>query len=170
MTEKRIVVDDLAIAYEGLFNLVELYSLIDSFLKEKGYDKIEKENREIVTAHGKDIFIVLEPEKYYSDYVKLDMKIIITIREVKEVETEFEGVKVRLNQGKVKIVFTGILTTDWEGRWEQTPFYYFLRTVIEKLVYKKQTANHEAEVKNDVMHLMDQVGSFLNLYRYRKSI
>ena len=53
MAETRIVIDKLRIQYEGLFSVAELYQLIDNWLREKGYDKMERKNVEKVTPKGK---------------------------------------------------------------------------------------------------------------------
>ena len=170
MAELKILIDEESLDYEGLFNLLELYSIIDDYLKLKGYDKFERKNEESVYPEGKHIHIIIDPEKWHTDYVRKVLKIEITMRDVKEVETVVDKQKIRINQGKIQMLYTGILQTDWEGRWEQKPIYHFLRIIFEKYVFKGQTKDYEAEIVGDVNELMSKVGSFLNLYRFKRSL
>lgn len=170
MSEKKLLVDEESLDYEGLFNLLELYSIVDDFLKQKGYDKFEPLNEESVYPDGKNIHVKLTPMKWHTDYVKKSLKIEMQMHDIKEVETKIDKVTVKINQGKVKILFSAWLETDWEGRWEHKPFYYFIRTIFNKYIYRKHTHDFETEVIEDINDLRTKLGSFLNLYRFRKAI
>ncbi|MBT7902303.1 hypothetical protein HN587_00430 [Candidatus Woesearchaeota archaeon] len=170
MSEKKIIVDEATIDYEGLFDFVELYGLIDRFLKDKDYDKFEKKSGEQVSEEGKHIHLILVPAKWHSDYVKKHLKIEIIARNVKEVETEIDDLKVKLNKGTLKIMLSGILETDWEGRWETRPIYYFLKKVYDKYIYRSDTDNFSAEIKEDVNLIKDQLEGFLNLQKFKQRL
>ncbi|NQU79761.1 hypothetical protein HQ545_08400 [Candidatus Woesearchaeota archaeon] len=170
MVEKKILVDEESLDYEGLFNLFELYSIIDDFFKLKGYDKFEPLNEESVYPEGKDIHVILTPVKWHTDYVQKVLKIELMMHEIKEVETEIDKVKVNMNKGKIKILFSCYLHTDWEGRWEGRPVYYFIRSIFDKYIYRQHTHNFEMEVIGDLNELRSKMGSFLNLYRFRKAV
>ena len=169
MTEWKIIVDESEVEYEGLFSLTDLYKLIDKYAKEKGYDKEEKENTEQVTANGKDIHLILQPNRKVSDYFENIMKIEISARRIKDVETEMDKKKIRLNEGYINIKFSAILKSDYEGRWKDKPMYYFIRTLFDKYIYRSEKNEFEARLTDDLMHLKDQVGAFLNLHRHRKT-
>ena len=166
MSEKKLVLDHLTLEYNGLFDCNELYRLIDAYLAEKKYDKFEKRNIEQVTPSGKHIELELNPWKTVTDYTKLWMKITILMTNVKEVEVEKDGVKVKLNQGNVHIVFDGYVETDKENKWEGTPLFMFFRTIVDKYVIKRYVQSWENEITEDIMHLHAQIKGFLNLYRY----
>ncbi|MFC1741743.1 hypothetical protein ACFL3V_04370 [Nanoarchaeota archaeon] len=170
MVERKILIDEEAMDYEGLFNLIELYSIIDDFFKLKGYDKFETLNEEHVYPAGKELHIILTPMKWHTDYVRKVLKIELQMKKIKEVETEVDKVKVKLNQGKVRILYSAYLETDWEGRWEQRPVYHFIRTLFDKYIYRKHTKDFEAELVSDINELREKMGSFLNLYRFRKAV
>jgi hypothetical protein len=170
MVEVKLLVDEEAMDYEGLFNLIELYSTIDDFLKLKGYDKFEPMNEEQVTPTGKSIHIILKPMKWHTDYIRKVLKIEMQMHDIKEVETEVDKVKIKLNQGKIKILYSCYLETDWEGRWEQRPIYYFIRSIFDKFIYRHITKEFEGEIVSDLNELKGKMGSFLNLYRYKKAL
>jgi hypothetical protein len=166
MSEKKLVIEQLKLTYSGLFDVNELYSLIDGFLKEKGFDKFERKNIQQVTPSGKHIELELRPWKTVSDYVKTHMKITLYLTNVKDVEVEKDGVKVKLNQGNVHIVLDGYIETDHEDRWESNAMYVFFRTLIDKYIIKTYLDTFEQEIASDVDQLYNQLKAFLNLYRY----
>jgi len=166
MTEREIIVDKLRLSYTGLFSVKDLYALIDNWLYEKGYDKRENKNYEVVRPEGKFIELELSPWKKVTDYANNVILIRIIMEDIKEVEVEKDGKKFMLNQGKIKFVFDGILETDWEHRWEGKPIYYFIKVVFDKFIYKPFSKGFETGLQEDLMHLHSQIKGFLNLYRY----
>jgi len=166
LVEREIVVDKLRLAYEGLFSAKELYNLIDGWFFEKGYDKRENRNTEIVRPEGKYIEIELEPWKKVTDYARNVIKVRIIIEDLKEVVVEKDHHKVKLNHGKLKFVFDAYLDTDYENKWEGKPVFYFLRTIFDKYIYKPFTIGFETGVKDDLNQLHTQIKAFLNLYRF----
>ena len=164
MTETKVLVDEETIDYEGLFNPPEIYDMIDEFLSLKGYEKIEALNEEQVLEEGKDIHMVLTPIKWHTDYVRKAMKLDIRMRDVREVETKIDKVKVKMCQGKIQILFSGMIHTDWEGRWENRPIYYLMKTMFEKYVYKSHQDAFEAEVVSDVKELKKNIGAYSKIF------
>ena len=166
MPEREVIVDKLRLTYEGLFSVSDLYNLIDEWLRWKGYDKRENKNIEIVKPEGKYIEIEIEPWKKVTDYAKNVIKIKMQMFDIKNVEVEKDKTKLKLNQGKVQLVFDGYLETDYESRWEGQPVFYFIRTLFDKYFYKPFTSGFQKGVKDDLMHLHGQIKAFLNLYRF----
>lgn len=166
MAERRLVVDHLKLNYSGLFNVHELYMLIDSYLREKGFDKRESKNQEHVGPEGKYVNLVLQPWKKITDYARHVIKIEIKMNHLKEVVVEHDGRKHKMQNGEVTITFDGYLDTDYEDRWEQKPFYFFLRTLFDKWVYRTYSTEYEELLVENVSQLHQSIKSFLNLYRY----
>jgi hypothetical protein len=166
MAERRIIIDNLLLQYEGLFELRELYMMIDKWLRQKGYDKFEKRNHEHVLKDGKYIEVELEPWKKITDYAKIVINMYMHCYNIKDVVVKKDNQDVRMNQGKVKIRFIGYLVTDYESKWEGKPVFYFLRAVMDKWVYRVSADKFEGAVSEDVKHLYQNVKAFLNLSRY----
>jgi len=166
MAEREVVVDHARLSYEGLFSVPELYKLIDNWIRERGYDKLEKKNIEKVTPSGKYIEIEILPWKKITDYAKNVLRLRITMMDVKEVELEKDGKKIKLNQGKIIILSDAYLETDYEHRWEGKPIFFFLRTIFDKYFFKPYTQSYRENVLKDYNDLISQIKSFLNLYRY----
>jgi hypothetical protein len=165
MTEREPVVDKYKIKYEGLFSSRELYKLIDVWFEDRGYEKKEMRNVEIVKPEGKYVQIDLEPWKCYTDYAKFVIKIKYMLTDLKEVEIEKDNVKVKLNQGKILLIFDSWVETDYFNRWETKPLFFFLRTVFDKYIYKPYTMGYRSKCREDTMTLITQIKSFLNLYQ-----
>jgi hypothetical protein len=166
VAERRIVIDNLVLQYEGLFDVRELYLMIDKWLRQKGYDKFEKRNYEHVLKDGKYIEIELEPWKKFTDYAKIVINMYIHMHNVKEVVVKKDNVDVKMNQGRIRIRFIGFLVTDYMHKWEGKPVYYLLRAMMDKWVYRVTTDKFESAVSDDVKHLYQNIKAFLNLYRY----
>jgi hypothetical protein len=170
MSEKKLVIDQLKLTYEGIFDMTGLWRLIDSWFYEKGYDRWEHKNFEQVLPTGKAIEIELLPWKKTTEYFKNTIRIRIKATEVKDVEIEKKGVKLKLNQGKLMMVFDGYLESDYENKWEGKAIFFFLRTIFDKYFFRRHTDYYEKWLVNDLYDVHGRIQRFLNLYRYEKHI
>ena len=166
MVERRIIVDAMKLGYKGLFDVTELYKLVDAYYRERGYTKHELRNYEFVSAGGKHIEIVKEPYRKITDYAKYVVRCTLVLSEVKEVVIEKDGHKVKMNQGSADVQIDGFLELDYEHRWEKKPFFYFLRAIFDQFVFKVHTERYEAGLVEECSELQGQIKAFLNLYRY----
>ena len=167
MSEKKLIIDQMKLTYEGVFDLNGLYRTIDSWFYEKGYDRWELKNYEVDNPDGtKDVELELLPWKKTTDYFKNIIRLRVKCVALKDVEIEKEGAKVKLKHGKVMIIFDAYLESDYENRWEKKPLFYFLRSFFDKFVYKVHTERYEQGLVEECNDLHSQVKAFLNLYRY----
>lgn len=169
MTERHLVVDQLKLSYEGLFDFAEFYRLIASWFYEKGWDWYEPVNQEAVTSSGRQIRIVLEPWKGITDYFKIIIKIKVNFIDVKDVEVEQDSRKIRINQGEIKMILDGYVISDRLGLWKKSPFYWFLGILFSKYFFKEHYNKAERWLLSDVDDLYQKMKSFLNVYRYSHS-
>ena len=166
MAERHLIVDHLKFSYEGLFSASELYSLIVSFFFEKGWDWVEKMNEEQITPQGKQIRLVLEPYKGATDYHKLLVKIKVNMIDVKEVEIEKNGEKLKLDHGVVRITFDGYVLSDRKNIWANKPFYWLLSYILEKYFYRRHYLGMERWIESDIEDLHQKIKSYLNVFKY----
>ncbi|MEE9525210.1 MAG: hypothetical protein V3V78_01215 [Candidatus Woesearchaeota archaeon] len=170
MAEKKLVIDQLKLTFEGLFDLNGLYRSIDAWFYEKGYDKFEKKNYEQVLPTGKDIEIELMPWKKTTDYFKNILRIRMKFTNVKEIEVEKQGIKLKLQQGRVMMIFDAYLESDYEHKWDERPMFFFLRTLFDKYVFKGYFRKAEKWLVNDLYQLHGRIQQFLNIHRYDRRI
>lgn len=166
MGERHLIIDHLKFSYEGLFNASELYDLISGWFYEKSWDWYERINQEQVTSTGKQIRIVLEPWKSVSDYYKLIIHCKIHMADVKEVEVEHNGEKLKLNQGVIKMTFDGYVVSDRKGQWKDKPLWWFLSFVLEKYFFREHFLKFETWLKSDVDDLYHKIKNYLNVFKY----
>lgn len=166
MAERNILVDGKSVGYEGLMDVKKLGATINHWINEHGYVPVESSNLEQVFEGGKEISVDLSPFKKFGDYVKSEISISVSLRDLKEVEVEMNGVKRKLWKGKAKFSFTAILITDYEHRWNEKPAHFFFRTLIDKFILKSHVSHAEKQCIADTESLIDEIRSFLNMYRF----
>jgi hypothetical protein len=167
MSEMELIVDHLRLTYEGLFKVADLYNLMDEWFKTNGYDKRELKSIERIAPEGKYIEIEWMPWKKQTEYLKNDIKIRMLITNITEVEVKRKGTKVKMDKGKVKLVFDGYLTTDYEKRWEEKPMLVFIRAIFDKYLYKNYMDKWKKNLIEDINDLHDKIRGMLNLHRYK---
>ena len=166
MVEKNLVVHGLELKYKGVFDLNKLLSKIDSLIAEKGYKRVEKKRREYVMEKGKEFSIELRPVKKKTDYHDLMIKIRINIVNLQDVEIVVDDIKKKMHQGEVDIIFDGFTYTDYKGRWEQTPWYWFVRSMLERIFFQVHTGKYVGELIEDVHYFYNEVRAHLHLHRF----
>jgi len=166
MVERLVLVDKQSMNYEGIFVVRELYSMIEKFLREHGYQKRTLGNTETVTKKGRTITMKYEPWKQLCDYAKSVFKVNMTLEDIKDIEIEKEGVKMHANQGKVTFVFDCYLENDFEHRWENKPGFFFVRILFDKYIFKPFTTDYQAVVMKDYLAFINEIKAFLNLHKY----
>ncbi|MBD3248975.1 hypothetical protein GF336_02940 [Candidatus Woesearchaeota archaeon] len=170
MSEKKLVVDQQKLTYEGLFDLKGLYRVMDQWFYDKGYDKEEIKNEQKELATGKTVYLEMRPYKKTTDYFKNIIRIRMQCTNVKDVEVEKAGKTIIINQGKVRIVFDCYLESDYEDKWESKPFFFFLRTIFDKYIFRSYFNKFEKWLLADFYDLHSTIQRFLNLYRYEKNV
>ena len=164
MAERRSILIR-TLGYTGLFSVSEFYKIIDEWLLDKGYDRVEKVNEEIVEENSKQVRLWLEPFKKISDYAKIVLRLNIIMGDITEVMTEIDGVKKRLNKGTVEMRFEAMVETDYEGRLENRAIYFFLRYLFDRFFYRIYTKQADIRALEDANLLYEEVKSYLNIQK-----
>jgi len=155
------------INYEGVLDVPEFYMAVDNWFKEKGYDKFEVKNEEIVEKEGKYVELLLEPWKKLTDYSKSVIRVHARMYNIKDVTVEVDGHQRKLNSGRLVIQTQGFMVTDYENRWDTYPFYFFIRTIFDKFFFSIYTKKYSGVIKEHTKELRAHIKSFLNLYRFK---
>ena len=166
MVEYRNLTFGESFTYKGLIDVKGLYRLIDKWFQENGYDKFEVWNFEEVYEDGKQITLKLHPYKKISDYVKIEIRLNAVLTKLKETKIEQDGVKNILMRGQAKFQFDTFVVTDYEGHWSGTPFYFFMKTLLDKFIYRSYTDRYEEILVSDKDKIKREIKSFLNMTRF----
>jgi hypothetical protein len=82
MPEQTMVSGPDRIQYEGVFSVAELFRLIDEWLLDKGYYRVEPKHVESAKPEGKFVELDLTPGKELTDYAKALLRIKIQMSNI----------------------------------------------------------------------------------------
>lgn len=163
MGEKVAVVEEQAIAYQGLFDAKGIYDKLVQFGLENKYDPIEMGHEEIVTEHGKQIRVQFSFQKKLSDYAKAETEVDLVVSHLTDVTAELDGKPRKINKGHFHAEMSCYLVTDYEGYFEKNAFQYFMRIIVDKYIYKVYTDKFKKQAKDDYMAFKDLIQKQLNM-------
>lgn len=167
MVEKKIIVYDLRLSYNGPLSIEDIYKEVEDWVKEKGMERELKKKMEHVTPKGKEIEWTVECWKDLAAYAKDIVRLRALFHDVKEVDVLKDGKKMRINQAHVLLIFDGILETDLTQKWEQQPLFWFIRALFDKYIYKFHTEKFFDVVYADTHDLHKRLKAFFSLYKYK---
>lgn len=152
------------IKHKGYYNYTDLYNFCFNWLKDNGYKNLaETEYIEKITPIGKEVQIKWIAKKKVSDYFRHVITLKWHILGMTDAEVEVNGKKEKTNKGEVKISVLAELERDWEGSWEKTPFYTFLRGVYDKYIMKTTIDDYEDTLTAKAADFVQDLKAFLNL-------
>ncbi len=168
MTENKQVLYDLRTTYNGPFVVEDFYAEIDSWVKEKGFEKEHKKKMEHVTKNGKKIEWVMDINHKLDDLHHGVIVLRVLLNDIKEVTVKKGGKKMRINNGDVLISIDGFIQSHIHGSFFQVkPVYYFIRALIDKFIYNFWTDKWDGAVAGDCHELFKRVRSFFNVQKYK---
>lgn len=162
MAEKDILIKEV-LEHTGIFSFPELYEYAYRWFKGESYGVVEEKYGEKVSGANRDFTVEWKCTKSLSDYFKMEISMKMEIGGAADVEVEIDGVKKKMNKGRMRIDFKGTLIRDPDSRWDATPFYRFLRSVYNKYVIPQQLESREDKVKDDVKDFKEALKAFLEL-------
>jgi hypothetical protein len=167
MAETKTLVWLKPINYSGLIDIKGLYRVMDEWFFQNHYAKVERRNFETVMEDGKQIIIELLPYKKITDYAKVEIRIYVELTHLKETVVERQGLKHRLYKGDAHFSFDCFLITDYEQHWETKAVYFFIRTIVDKYLYRGYTKRFEAEAVSDTNEIINEIKGYLNMERFK---
>lgn len=165
MGHLKIVVDHEKLEYEGPLSVSDLFRSIQNFFQERGFDYRQDKDFEHHTPSGTQIEWQISPWKIISDYARHLVKVRILAKDLAKVDVMKDGKKIKVENGKIIIIIDGFIETDVDSRWDERPFFVFLRTVYDKFVYRMYTERFEQRLTHDVNQLVNYIKQFLNVHR-----
>lgn len=152
------------IKHKGIFDFKELYNVLYTWLVDQGYDVNEKSYKENIGAGGaKEVEIKWVAYRKISDYFRFVLKVEWRIIGLSNVEVEIEGVKTPMNRGNAEIKVSSVLEKDYESRWENRPFFKFLRTLYDRYLIPGRIEQYEGKLLGEMDEFIAQIKSFLSL-------
>ena len=168
MVEKKQVLYDLRITYNGPIILEDFFRDIDNWIREKGFEKEHKKKMEHVTKNGKRIEWVIEAHHKIDDLHNGIVILRALFDNIQETVIKRDGKKLRINNGDVFIDINGFIQSHVHGSFFQVkPIYYFTRALIDKFVYRFWSEKLDGAVAADCHDLFKRIKTFFNLQKYR---
>jgi hypothetical protein len=164
MAEFDLVVSDLKITKEGVFDFNELYKTVKSWLEFHKYDFFEKNYEDITKTESKNVKIKFEAERKIDDYHKFGMEITLKVGDHKIVVSHDK--KKKLVQGSLVISINAGIASDIGSEWEDKPVKKFFRGIYDKYVQSDKRMMLNNELKEDTSNLYNEIKAFLNLQRF----
>jgi len=165
--EKKQIVFDLRLNYNGPLSVEELYEEVEKWMSERGLHKELKRKSEEVKSKGKKIEWIIECWKEVTHQVKHVVRLKILFNDTKEIRIKRKGKNVKINQADVLIVIDGFLETHYGHQWTQQPLFVFFRTLYDKYVWKIVSERYDGAVSDDCYDLHKRIKAFFNLYKMK---
>lgn len=162
MSEKDIIFRG-KIKNTGVFSFKDFYSFTYDWLREEGYDVFERKYSEKVSGDSKQVDIFWEADREISDYFKFRISVEWMIIGMKTVEVQKDSQKVKMETGGVELKFKAILIKDYEDRWENSPFWKFLRGIYERYIIKSRIEEYQIKILEELEELITQSKAFLSM-------
>ncbi len=164
MVEKKFVVEGMKLEHRGTFDIIEFYKVVEDWIRKKGKEKEIKKKLEHVGKGGKGIEWFVEIWEQVADWAKTIVRLDALFKNVREVKVKAGKSYKIMHRGEVLIILDGILETDIAARWQQKPIYYFLRTLVDKFIYKLWTHRYDDKIASDVEELHKVLTDFFRSY------
>jgi len=166
MVEKKQIVYDLRLHYNGPLVIEEFYKEVEQWMREHALHKELKRKEEIIHKDGKQIEWRIEAWKTFDDLHKEVVVLTVLFNDVKEKKILRKGHTLRFQYGDVLVTLDGWMETTFEGRWTENPLYMILRTLWDKFVWMFLDP-HDGKVSDDCYDLHKRLKAFLELYKIR---
>jgi len=147
----------------GYWKYSDTYNMMFHWLKDRNYKVFEEMYNEKLLSIGKEVIIKWRAERKVTDYFKFQIILDWHILGMKDAEVEIDGKKISTNKGEVEVIFKASIIKDYEKRWEDKPFWKFLRGVYEKYVIRETVDEFEDDLENEAKELISDFKAFLKI-------
>ena len=145
----------------GDFDFNGFYEFVYDWLRGEDYDIGEKKYSEKVSGESKNIEIIWECYKKVSDYFKFMIKMDWNITGLKKIEVVKDGKKIKTNSGTIEIKFRAVLIKDYESRWENHPFWKFLRGFYDRYIIRTRVEQYEERLLGEINEYIAEIKGLL---------
>ncbi len=164
--QRDVLFDKLKIKQGGVFNFDELYKALFRWFEAYGYQFHEDEYKEVQSEKGKQLEILWSSERDFDAYVRFVIETGFFITGLVDVEVEQEGIKIKTNKATIEFRISAYIVKDYKGEWEKNNLLKNMRTIWDKILFRKRMEQYEDVLYEEVNGYMDEIKAFLNLYHF----
>lgn len=166
--DKVKIADGLKIKWSGVFDVGEFYIRLKQWFAQEGYGDELKNFKEIkfvqrVKQAGKEIEIKWIGEKNVSDYFAYAVTITIAASQLKDVEIQRNGKKLKMNSGSLDIRLFADFITNAKGKWKKGSF---MKKLYERFVVKERMDSYKLDLYQKVYDLQDYIKEYLGISKF----
>lgn len=161
MTERDYIEDTLTIHHTGVFDFNGLYRLLKKWFKQYKYNLAEPRYYDQREEGSRKVKLKWVGKKKVNDYARYILETEIMLSNFEEVMVK----KKKLAKADLQIAFLAYIEKDYEETWYRTSFLKFMREVYDKFAQGTQYEKMEKELKRDMRGLVQEVKSYLNLFK-----
>ena len=163
MAEKDTVFSS-KMKYSGIFSFKDFYKFCHEWLtQETGLSISEEKYSEKITGDSKEIDVVWAGEKKITEYFKVEAKIEMKVLGLTQVELEQKGIKTKTNKGEIEVKIKGVLSKDWQGKFETSAYKKFMRGIYQKWIIASEIDEYMGKIAGDSDEFLSQAKEFLDL-------
>ncbi|MFH1608289.1 MAG: hypothetical protein ABIA78_04105 [archaeon] len=151
-------------SYTGISKFSDFYEFSYEYLTEEaGLDVAEKKYKEKLQGDSKRLEIDWIADRKITDYFKFEIEIKFVVENLKEIEINKDGKKIKTNSGKIKVAIKGNLIRDYNGRFEKSAWQKFSRGIYEKWIIPSRIEQYETDLFVECDKFSAQVKAYLDL-------
>lgn len=157
---QKIIAYKGKVKHTGLFDFKSLYEFLYDDLIDEGYVPHESKYYEKDKGDVKEVEIDWSAEKKISDYFVMQIKAFWIVLNMKDVEVEKDGRKIKMQTGIVEINVQGLLIKDPNDQWEKQP-WKLLRKIYDNYIIYKRIEQYEDLVIEETVDFLNYMRSIL---------
>jgi hypothetical protein len=166
MAEEYVAIRNRSIVFEGVFSLKDTYSLIETFLKERGYEHIDKVHEYKMFETDTVVEKKMAPTKKLSDSESYEIEIGLKATNLVPIKTPQGDMHLK---GKIKIALTGTFNTDIDNRFPSGALLV-LRYLADLILLKDYRDSQKKIANKDVDDLYALLLNYFGADFYQKKI
>jgi len=169
MGDEYIVAPARSISHTGDFEFAQLFQSIQSFLKNRGYDLIERKHEYKDFPEGRVIEILMLPQRKVSDDDQIMLEFLFIANNVKQ---RIEGKK-KIDNGNVFVNLRAILFTDIEDNWNSgngpiSQYFGFFRWISDNVLFRYQKEQIKKMGLKDIEEIYDLILLHFNSHQFKR--
>ena len=145
----------------GLYDFKDFYEFLYDYLMDENYDVFERKYVEKVSGDSKDVEIKWECMKEISDYFRFEIVFDWLILGMKKVKIKREDREITMDTGLLEVKFKALLVKDYENRWENHPFWKFLRGIYDRYIIRTRIEQYQERLLEEVNEAIAEAKSLL---------
>jgi len=168
MVEKKQIVYDLRLSYDGPLSIEGFYEEVEKWMEENGMQKEIKRKSEDVSSKGKNVEWIIETWNEATHLVKRMVRIRALFNNVKEIKIKRKGHIKKINRADALIFIDGFVETKLSHQVTMNPLYSFFRTLFAKFIWdigQTETERYEAPVRDYCYDLHKRLKTYFSLYK-----